>query len=396
MDLINNDNEYLYGQAPRFIYEQKIISDILNWFIDKLNDKALSDRKSPPSFHIKESNKICKELFNYNDDANYNWSCLINLSEKEKVFNIQLSKDNRYLDVEYENAKLTLNTDENNINKYENILRVWFNRPKTPSHVEIWNNLVHEKYQNFEDHGKSLFNTPIKVDGLDSKSIIDGFVCIGNELKTEKTLRKLSSRCFFSDSKFLDNRKKLIKSLYPSLAYNIVNRAVVLNCYIPKNFMEVLFIENQETFIEQINNAPKERVLIYSAGFRATDKLIRSLDGVLFSIVEGYQNKEELLKFKQWWFHETNFEPSCYFWGDLDFSGMSILKQLKKQFSSITAWKEGYQPLLEHLQAGNGHTPEQTNKARQSDPGKTGCSFADNYLLTALRDLNRFVDQEIV
>lgn len=38
--------------------------------------------------------------------------------------------------------------------------------------------------------------------------------------------------------------------------------------------------------------------------------------------------------------------------------------------------------------------PEAANKERQADPETTGCAYADEVLLTALRSVGRFVDQE--
>lgn len=42
----------------------------------------------------------------------------------------------------------------------------------------------------------------------------------------------------------------------------------------------------------------------------------------------------------------------------------------------------------------NSHVPESANKERQADSETTGCAYADEVLLTALRGAGRFVDQE--
>jgi len=83
-----------------------------------------------------------------------------------------------------------------------------------------------------------------------------------------------------------------------------------------------------------------------------------------------------------------------YFWGDLDFSGMDILAKLKKVFPTIEPWYNGYVPMLNALQAGDGHSPEEAKKEKQTDPVTTGCEYADLVLLPALRKYNRFLDQE--
>lgn len=52
--------------------------------------------------------------------------------------------------------------------------------------------------------------------------------------------------------------------------------------------------------------------------------------------------------------------------------------------------------LLRLLGAAAGHAPQWAAKARQPDPGYTGCSYADEQLLPLLRSRGRFIDQETV
>ena len=63
-------------------------------------------------------------------------------------------------------------------------------------------------------------------------------------------------------------------------------------------------------------------------------------------------------------------------------------------FPDAAAWEPGYSNLLSVALLGGGHHPEAANKERQVDPGATGCLFADEALLPALREIGRFVDQE--
>jgi hypothetical protein len=83
------------------------------------------------------------------------------------------------------------------------------------------------------------------------------------------------------------------------------------------------------------------------------------------------------------------------FFGDLDFSGMQILASLREVFASAEAWRPGYGELIRVLAAGGGHLPEMAAKERQSDPGRTGCPYADGELLSLMRHHGRFVDQEV-
>ena len=75
---------------------------------------------------------------------------------------------------------------------------------------------------------------------------------------------------------------------------------------------------------------------------------------------------------------------------------MGILKALKQRFSEIRAWPPGYEPILELLRQQKGHSPAQTGKQAQQDPGPTGCDFADKVLLPTLRQEQAFIDQEVV
>jgi hypothetical protein len=83
-----------------------------------------------------------------------------------------------------------------------------------------------------------------------------------------------------------------------------------------------------------------------------------------------------------------------YFWGDLDYSGFAILASLKTIFPSAQAWKPGYEPMLSRLKAGDGHSPAESGKERQRVVDGTGCAYADNELLPALRTWGKFLDQE--
>lgn len=73
---------------------------------------------------------------------------------------------------------------------------------------------------------------------------------------------------------------------------------------------------------------------------------------------------------------------------------MDILKELRVLFPEAQAWRPGYQALLDLLVAGESHAPDEGRKSGQNDPGQTGCRYADDVLLPAVREHRRFVDQE--
>jgi hypothetical protein len=74
---------------------------------------------------------------------------------------------------------------------------------------------------------------------------------------------------------------------------------------------------------------------------------------------------------------------------------MAILAGLRQRFGELTAWQPGYRSLLEALRNQGGHALEAADKQGQTDPGTTGCDFADHELLPAIRKYGG-IDQELL
>ncbi len=74
---------------------------------------------------------------------------------------------------------------------------------------------------------------------------------------------------------------------------------------------------------------------------------------------------------------------------------MRILAAMRSSFPGLEAWETGYAPMLASLEQGQGHSPEAAEKQGQRALAGTGCAYADNRLLPALREMGRFVDQEL-
>lgn len=199
------------------------------------------------------------------------------------------------------------------------------------------------------------------------------------------TLRELSARHFWGDSKFLDGREEWLFKMLGQDPHDLIPRPLLLATYAPKDFSRLLFIENQDSFVRAALLKPLHTALIYSGGFRAT--AARLTTAATFSFLPGSEPDD---------FHARWQAPSleAAFWGDLDFSGMAILGSLRQGLPQLGAWQPAYSQMLDHLLAGGGHSPSQAGKEQQRDPGTTGCTYADAQLLPALRQLNRFVDQE--
>lgn len=142
-------------------------------------------------------------------------------------------------------------------------------------------------------------------------------------------------------------------------------------------------------------------VLIYAAGFKGSAKRLRHRNGCRLYVRAHHGEAlaldpsmtRGLEAVGAWLFGRSDL--SVHFFGDLDFAGMHILANLREVFGQARAWRQGYGELLGILTAGGGHVPEMAFKEHQIDPGHTGCEYADGELLTRLRQLGRFVDQEV-
>lgn len=159
-------------------------------------------------------------------------------------------------------------------------------------------------------------------------------------------------------------------------------------------FSDVLFIENLVTFEHMAElRAPAwaRSLLVYAAGFRGSARRLRSRQGSCLYL--RMPSSGGGLSAVESWLYAATQRPVSFF-GDLDFAGMQILASLRDGFPQAVAWPPGYGALADRLDRGDGHLPDQAAKTQQLDPGRTGCAYADERLLPALRRWGRFMDQE--
>jgi len=215
-------------------------------------------------------------------------------------------------------------------------------------------------------------------------------------------LREASARVFHGRSKVLDNRDELLRLLGASPG-QFWEAPIQLLVDIPPAFDEVLFIENLVTFERMADARYAEwrgSLLVYAAGFKGSAKRLRNRNGCRIYLRASHADSlalepsaaRGLEAVGAWLFGRADI--SVRFFGDLDFSGMQILASLREVFPDAAAWEPGYSKLLSVVSSGGGHLPEAANKERQVDPVATGCRYADDALLPALRKIGRFVDQE--
>lgn len=363
-------------QAPTWLAEEHWLQELLGWFVDRLD----RPRERDITRRIKKS--TVPALFRFLEDTRYRWQLIEQLATDYGLFSITYDRGIGSHQECYENAQLRLNHDR------EALLRAWLQRPRIDPARLAWQNAIAEYGEHFNDGGAALLASLPQHPGWEITELAAGFAAIGAHLDHSLSLREIAARCFRGDSKFLDTRQELLARLYGDRTTTILPRPLLLTAFAPSHFDRLLIVENQDSFLRLVENPPSGYALLYSGGFRASASRLTS-DHTRFSFLPGSDSEY----FQRYWLHP---DLLVYFWGDLDFAGMGILKGLRQSLPTLQAWKPGYQPMLELLESGGGHSDEQAAKQGQSDPGTSGCSYADQILLPALRTHRRFVDQELL
>jgi len=376
------------NKKPCWLDDQEEIQYLLALFLDGLDRISADERKRPLGITL--TIKKFPSLFHGGLESDTQWGLIKNLCYDYGLFSICPCAKRDPYEPEYVGARLIINADS------EAILRSWLNRPRKDLPLIEWQMAVDKVAVQFSGETKQLRTYRLNIGDRSCEEILNGFIKISCYLDIPVTLRQLSAACFFGLSKFLDGRERLVYSLYPELT--LLPRPLVVNIYLPKEVGGVLFIENQDSYTCAINGVPtgvEELALIYSSGFKGSASRVRCRDGALLHLHgDGALKWRDV--FESWWFAESVCDWPVYFGGDLDFSGMMILRSIRERFGQIEAWPLGYQKMLKCLESGQGHRLDEAKKQDQTDPGITGSMFADEVLLPAIRQREVFIDQELV
>lgn len=361
--------------APVWLTEEPWLQELLLWFIDKLEKQRSRDvtRLVKP--------QTVPALFDFSEDTTYRWELIEQeLVQRYQIFSIRSVRRSEHSQEPYENIQLRLNAAA------EPLLRHWLNRPRISAEEQSWQAAIDHYAHHFIDQGAALRTQRLALPGYSSIQLVAGMASVAERLGQALTLREMSAHCFLGNSKVLDNRQELLSRLFGHSSSALIERPLLLTAWAPPGFSSLLFIENQDTFLHLTEQPPDNSALVYSGGFRASaSRLVSS--ATRFAFLPG----SDVDAFKTRW-----KQPSihAFFWGDLDYAGMGILRTLRLSLPQLVAWRPGYQQMLKALQEGAGHTPEQGGKEGQVDPLETGCDYADQQLLPALRMTGRFLDQE--
>ncbi len=367
--------------APPWLHDEPELVALFGAVLDRFDQKS-GDERQQRTF-LGAERYLCS-LARGDAEADQLWRFVRTL-ENQAVYTVVLHKQRNPYDPEWKGARLAFAPES------ETILRAWLDRPREEPAIRAWRAAVEAQAAAFPGGIDELLRRRIAVPDHDDAEVVAALARIGT-LDQPLTLRQLSARLFRGDSKRLDEREELVRTLFP--AYPLQPRPVVIAVHLPARCEGVLFVENQDSYAAACHGHPKEAsnlALVYAAGFRGAANRLRLRDGVLLHYAgPGVAQQPD---FEAWWF--DNAEPCgpLAFWGDLDLAGMAILAALRQRFGEVTAWELGYRPLLERLRRGYGHLLAAADKQGQADPGITGCPYADSDLLPAIRRYGG-IDQE--
>jgi len=362
-------------------YAQEIVC-LLKQSILQINKGSIPSRK-------RITKAALPSLFDYvdSDKRQYNLELLNYLSEKN-ILEVDLDKFN---EVSY------LRITEYGIS----VLRDWLDMPFISSQESEWRRVVAESCNPFTlEYSDRLIQLGYlgvysSTELLQALNEIYAHIpsLIDSDIKL--TWRQLSSKFFFGDSKFLDSysRREKLLGLFTNIHSVIQTRAIQVSVYLASSPIAVLFVENWDTYclLGKNEDVFLNYHLVYASGFKTSANDIRRRESVAFYFSGDFSKDKSFEKF---WFSQDETIFATYFWGDLDYSGIEILKTLKLQFTDIQAWQVGYAPMVEALRSGIGHRPEYAGKENQRFVNEVACVYSENIILPALAETGLMLDQE--
>jgi hypothetical protein len=373
--------------------EHPVVREILNRLIDYTDAIPTSERSRAVGFRATAD--TVPALFSpaAPGDDDYIWGLIEKLKEHGWI-DIRLAKARPGIPSWERNPYITLVADS------ERAVRAVLGREERKvSEHERWRAALEAVKHRFPGSIERLGSQPLRVPGKTPEQVVERLSGTLDLARGESLyLREASARLFWGLSKLLDNRGEAIAALLGVPICPFPEKPVLLHVRLPPSPPDgVLFIENETVFAsacERPSPVTQSLLLVYAAGFKTAAKRMR-LPGGAASYFYGQRYNDDWIPTYMAWLRGEVHLP-VHFWGDLDYSGMAILKALRDGFPQMTAWQLGYQSLVDHLQQGEGHSPEAADKEGQIDPVKTGCGYADLVLLPEIRASGLFLDQEYV
>jgi len=368
-------------ERPLWLDEEAEIRVLLSAALDRFDRQRGVDRQR--RIHLAALEHL-PSLQRADAAADQTWAMVVEL-ERRGVLAIRRAARGPY-DVDWLAAKIAFSPEA------EPTLRNWLGRAWNAPAAVAWRRAVERYSDSFHDAGAALLPQRIIIENRSAEDIVAALAGAA-KLTMPMTLRQLSATVFWGNSKILDDRGELVAALLPHL--EIRDRTLVMAVHLPPECRGVLFIENQDTYTTAAAGTPveaRELALVFAAGFRGSAARVRSRSGSLLHYA-GAGRLEFAERFDSWWYDNgAAFGPS-WFWGDLDFAGMHILKTLRDRFAGLCAWAPGYESMRVQLQMRGGYGARIDDDKGQVDPILTGCPYADSALLPAIRRHGQ-LDQE--
>ncbi|MCO1334961.1 DUF2220 domain-containing protein [Microbulbifer sp. OS29] len=383
---------------PYWVEDNPLLIGILNFFLDKRDSQLERGKEARISYRLdlrarsKRWQQVLEPLRDPSQDEQVLWDELQYFAKEYQCFAVKPNPKRRPGIAEWQGAQLIFR------DACEDQLRLWLKRPCPNLRNLAWSTAFERFTDRFENPTAfPLGGLQLQAGFQSIEEEISCWTAIGDELRLGEKIswRQLAARCFNGDSKYLElhSRQSLVCNLYPELSQNIQQRQLLFHLYLPEEFEQVIFIENQDTFIRLAELKPKCTALVYSEGYQGGAERIRNQNIAQFSAFNSVC-EDARRQFLEWWYGNNILALPIYFWGDLDCAGMRIAAALRKSFPELQCWRPGYDLLLDILCSKRGHNPEQAGKERQKPIEKIGCEYADSTLIPAIAKKNRYVDQE--
>jgi len=360
-------------ERPQWLDDEADILALLHAALDLFDRQRGADRCR--RIHLAVSDHL-SSLARADAVADQTWGLVAEL-ERRGVLAIRRMARSPY-DVDWKGAKIAFSPET------EPLLRDWLGRDWNAPAALVWRHAVERYAGSFHDAGAALLAQRIAIENRSPEEIVAA-LSEAAKMTVPVTLRQLSATVFWGNSKILDDRGELIAALMPHL--QIRDRALVIAAHLPELCRGVLFVENQDTYTNAAAGMPleaRELALVFAAGFRGGASRARSRSGALLHTA-GPGRGEYAERFEAWWYDLGPALGPSWFWGDLDFAGMQILKTLRSRFEGLRAWAPGYESMVAQLQSRGGYSGRVGDARGQVDPGVTGCPYADGTLLPAIR-----------
>jgi len=374
--------------TPLWLHEPEV-TKLLNLLVDKL-DKVQTTGRVMQS--LKLDGRSFPALFNAaqeSDKDNY-WSQLEQM-QAWGWFRIKTDRPQQGKAGYELNPRLQI-TDEASIRKATARLE------PIKSTQQLWREAILGILKADVDVCDSVAKQKLEIPGKTAEEIVERLNLLPALIDEPLLLREVSSRLFWGQSKVLDNRQALVAAILNVEECPFPESPIQLQVFLPNDeFSGVLFIENLVSF-ERATRDKTGRfsglVLVFASGFKGAAKRLRSTAGSsVYFAGHGCLASALSQRFLDWLF-VGNEDLPIWFWGDLDYSGMQILKSLRNSFDGLEAWQPGYESMLQALLAGNGHAPDAAGKINQKPLETTGSVYADQFLIPAIALTGKFLDQE--